>query len=61
MLVKRYYKEMVLITVFVITVVVLSFIQPIAQDLAYHNFSDFRSYFGIPYFSDVVSKNQFYV
>jgi len=61
MIVKRYYKEIVLIAVFIITVVVLSFIQPIAQDLAYHNFSDFRSYFGIPYFLDVVSNLPFLI
>ncbi len=61
MIVKRHYKEIVLIAVFIVTVVVLSSIQPIAQDLAYHNFSDFRSYLGIPYFSDVVSNLPFLI
>lgn len=60
-IVKRYYKEIVLIAVFLITVVVLFSIQPIAQDLAYHNFSDLRIFFGIPYFMDVVSNLPFII
>jgi hypothetical protein len=50
----------VLLLVFAITVMVLCLLDPIAQDLAYHNFSDCRTYFGVPHFMDVVS-NIFFV
>jgi hypothetical protein len=58
-LVKTKYKAIVLLGVFLITAVVLYFVDPIAQDLAYHNFSDCRSYFGIAHFKDVVSNIPF--
>jgi hypothetical protein len=55
-IINRYYRGFVLIIVFIITAITLYFIDPIAQDLAYHNFSDCRTYFGIPHFMDVMSN-----
>lgn len=56
-----YYKGLVLITLFVFSAVVLYFLDPIAQDLAYHRFSDCRSFFGINHFMDVLSNFPFLV
>lgn len=58
---KRYYKIVVLIGVFLITAIALSFADPIAQDLAYHRFSDCRALFGIPHFMDVLSNLPFII
>jgi len=58
---KRYYKSIVLIAVFLITAIILIWADPIAQDLAYHNFSDCREYFGIPHFMDVLSNLPFII
>lgn len=55
-IVNRYYRGFVLVAVFVITAVTLYFLDPIAQDLAYHKFSDCRTFFGIPHFMDVLSN-----
>lgn len=60
-IVKTKYKAIVLLGVFLITAIVLYMVDPIAQDLAYHNFSDCRSYFGIAHFMDVVSNLPFLV
>tara|TARA_B100000809_G_C15139196_1_gene532169 strand:- start:458 stop:1219 length:762 start_codon:yes stop_codon:yes gene_type:complete len=60
-IVNRYYKGLVLIIVFIITTVSLYFLDPIAQDLAYHRFSDCRPMFGIPHFMDVISNIPFLV
>lgn len=57
----RYYKGLVLLVVFVITAVSLYFLDPIAQDLAYHRFSDCRNFLGLPHFMDVVSNFPFIV
>lgn len=56
-----YYKPIVLIALFVITSIVLVFADPIAQDLAYHDFSDRRIFFGIPHFMDVCSNLPFLI
>ena len=47
--------------VFAIAALVLYLLGPIAQDLAYHRFSDCRPFFGIPHFMDVVSNIPFLV
>ncbi len=60
-IVNRYYRGFVLIVVFIITAITLYFIDPISQDLAYHNFSDSRIYFGIPHFMDVLSNLPFII
>ncbi len=61
MTLKRYYKVIVLLAVFLITAIALSFADPIAQDLAYHRFSDCRNMLGIPHFMDVISNLPFVV
>ncbi|MDG1477335.1 MAG: ceramidase domain-containing protein [Vicingaceae bacterium] len=57
----RLYKAVSLVVVFFIAAVTLYLIDPIAQDLAYHRFSDCRSMFGIPHFMDVISNIPFIV
>ncbi len=42
-----------------VSAVVLYFLDPIAQDLAYHKFSDCRPFFGINHFMDVISNLPF--
>lgn len=61
MTLKRYYKTLVLAIVFLITAIALLYADPIAQDLAYHRFSDKRTWFGIPHFMDVISNLPFIV
>ena len=46
---------------FIVATVSLYFLDPIAQDLAYHRFSDCRPLFGIPHFMDVVSNIPFLI
>ena len=60
-MVNRYYKGVVLVVVFVITAIALYFLDPIAQDLAYHRFSDCRLYLGVPHFMDVMSNIPFLI
>ncbi|PCJ28291.1 MAG: alkaline phytoceramidase [Flavobacteriales bacterium] len=60
-IVNKYYKGFVLIVVFIVTAVALNLLDPIAQDLAYHRFSDCREFLGIPYFMDVVSNIPFLI
>ncbi|NQX97750.1 MAG: alkaline phytoceramidase [Flavobacteriales bacterium] len=60
-IVNRYYRDFVLIIVFVLTAIVLYFLDPIAQDLAYHKFSDCRTFLGIPHFMDVISNIPFVI
>lgn len=57
----RYYKGFVLLAVFLITAIALYFLDPIAQDLAYHRFSDCRLYLGVPHFMDVMSNIPFLI
>ena len=47
---------LVLIGLLVAGIVGLLFLDPIAQDPAYHLFADNRSFLGIPNFNDVVSN-----
>lgn len=51
----------VLLALFVITAVALMIVDPIAQDLAYHRFSDDREMLGIPHFMDVLSNLPFVI
>ncbi|MBL4592285.1 MAG: ceramidase domain-containing protein [Flavobacteriales bacterium] len=60
-IVNRYYRGFVLVAVFIVTAIALNFLDPIAQDLAYHRFSDCRTYIGIPHFMDVVSNIPFLI
>ncbi len=60
-IVNRYYRGFVLIAVFAITAIALYFLDPIAQDLAYHRFSDCRSFLGIQHFMDVISNLPFLI
>jgi len=60
-IVNRYYRSFVLIAVFIVTAVALYFLDPIAQDLAYHKFSDCRTFLGIPHFMDVISNIPFVI
>lgn len=50
-----------MLAVFIITAVALWFADPIAQDLAYHRFSDDRVMLGVPHFMDVISNIPFVV
>jgi hypothetical protein len=61
MTIKRYYRIIVLLSVFLVTAITMMFLDPIAQDLAYHKFSDVRAFFDIPYFMDVMSNMPFVV
>lgn len=48
--------EMVLLILLVIAITGLGLLQPIAQNPAYHNYADSRTFWGIPYFWNVVSN-----
>ena len=51
----------VLVGVAVLAIGIASFISPIAQDPAYHQFADQRTLFGIPIFGDTVSNIGFLI
>jgi len=61
MTIKENYKGFVLIVLFVVSAAILYLLDPIAQDFAYHKFSDCRSFFGINHFMDVISNFPFVV
>lgn len=52
----RFSKENLLLFIIFIVCMSVFFIPPIAQDISYHAFVDQRTFFTIPYFSDVVSN-----
>ena len=56
---KTHWREIVLISVIVISFVVMMSIQPISQDLSYHDFADDREFSGIPNFLNVISNIPF--
>jgi len=58
---KPFYKTLILVLITVAGVVAMFLIDPIAQDPAYHRFTDTRAYFGIPNFWNVVSNLPFLV
>ena len=57
----RQAKGLLLLAVFAIATISLFFLDPIAQDLSYHHFSDCRTYFGVAHFMDVTSNIPFLV
>jgi len=58
---KPFYKTLILVLITVAGVAAMFLIDPIAQDPAYHRFTDTREYFGIPNFWNVVSNLPFLV
>ena len=50
------YRYQIIFLVFLIFVGVLLFLNPLAQDLEYHDFGDQRMIFGIPNFWNVMSN-----
>ena len=50
------YRYHIILLLLIICVGVLLYINPIPQDLEYHNFADQRSFFGIPNFWNVMSN-----
>jgi len=51
----------ILVGVAVLAVAITSFVSPIAQDPAYHQFADRRALFGIPNFGDTASNIGFLI
>ena len=49
------------LTLAILPVIAILFIDPIAQDLAYHNFADKRAFFAIANFNDVISNIPFLI
>jgi Ceramidase len=60
-IVNRYYRGFVLMAVFIVSAVALNLLDPIAQDLAYHKFSDCREFLGVAHFMDVMSNIPFVI
>jgi hypothetical protein len=58
---KPFYKTLILVLVTAAGAVAMFLIDPIAQDPAYHRFTDTREYFGVPNFWNVVSNLPFLV
>ncbi|MBT8233334.1 MAG: hypothetical protein HKO66_14220 [Saprospiraceae bacterium] len=50
------YRHIIIFTVFLIFVSILLYLDPIPQDVEYHDFADQRKLFGIPNFWDVMSN-----
>ncbi len=50
------WREAILALLFLLSCISIFFIDPIPQDLSYHNFADSRIIFGIPNFYDVISN-----
>jgi hypothetical protein len=48
-----------LIALLVVSIVIVFFVGPVPQDLAYHNFADTRAWLGIPNFANVASCGGF--
>lgn len=55
------WRHAILIAAVLVPLVLLMFLPPIAQDLAYHDFADRREWLGIPNFLDVVSSLSYLV
>lgn len=58
---KRRWRELILIGLIVLSLALLMFLEPIKQDLSYHDFADRRTFFGIPNFFDVMTNLLFAV
>lgn len=54
-------KLAVIWSLFVVTLVVATFISPVSQDPGYHNFADLRPLMGVPNFGNVVSNIGFLI
>lgn len=50
------YRIFIILFIFLLFTGILIFLDPIPQDISYHNFADQRTYFGIPNFWDVMSN-----
>jgi len=50
-----------LIALLVVSIGIIFFVEPVPQDLSYHNFADTRGWLGIPNFGDVMSNAGFLV
>ncbi len=50
-----------LIALLVVSIGIIIFVDPVPQDLSYHNFADTRGWLGIPNFGDVMSNAGFLV
>jgi hypothetical protein len=58
---RRHWRQIVLALVVLGTMALVLSQPPISQDLAYHNFADQRSFFGIPNFLDVATNLPFLI
>lgn len=56
---KTHWREISLISIIMISLVVMMNLQPISQDLSYHDFADDRQFFGVPNFFNVISNIPF--
>ena len=56
---KTHWREISLISIIIISLVVMMNLQPISQDLSYHNFADDRQFSGVPNFFNVISNIPF--
>jgi len=56
---KIHWREISLISIIVISLVVMMNLQPISQNLSYHDFADDRQFSGIPNFFNVISNIPF--
>jgi len=50
-----------LIALLVVSIGIIIFVDPVPQDLSYHNFADTRGWLGIPNFGNVASNVGFLV
>ena len=56
---KTHWREISLISIIMISLVMMMNLQPIIQDLSYHDFADDRQFFGVPKFFNVISNIPF--
>ncbi|GMQ89984.1 MAG: ceramidase domain-containing protein [Gammaproteobacteria bacterium] len=59
--VARHWREITLVAIIVVSAFVMMLPAPIAQSLAYHDFADSRSFWGIPNFLDVATNILFLI
>jgi len=53
------WRELILFTLLIFSLIILLFVEPIPQDLRYHAFADSQTIWGIPNFYDVISNIPF--
>ena len=56
-----YWRLLALLSLLAVGIIVLSLVEPIPQNIAYHDFADQRTYFDIPNFFNVISNVPFSV